>query len=59
MKLFVEGLLAGAGAVVVAQGVFKYNLTTTILWFIGLGETYAKGVVKKTIAAFKMDVSKL
>lgn len=59
MKLFVEGLLSGAAAVVVAQGVFKYNLTTTILWFVGLGETYAKAIVKKTVAAFKMDLSKL
>lgn len=59
MKLFVEGLLAGAGAVVVAQGVFKYNLTTSILWLIGWGEAHAKAVVKKTIATFKIDVSKL
>lgn len=53
------GSLLGAAAVVVAQGLGKYNLTTDVLWLIGLGEAHAKAVVKKTIATFKLDVSKL
>lgn len=70
---FVAGLLVATVAIILAQYFGKYNLTTDVLWLIGLAESYEKKLlakltgkyqtvvqdVKGTVGGLQKEISKL